>query len=120
MGDPLKAHVYFRLENPAESVHAGLGFDDLLGQRIFTAHSLFQPDHQKGEWVGDHTFVCEIPSLILVPGQYKIKVSLDIGNSDVDLVNDAVRINIIESDYYGTGKVPWSGLFVLKHQWYLK
>jgi hypothetical protein len=29
-------------------------------------------------------------------------------------------VTVIESDYYGTGKVPWNGTFVLKHHWYLE
>jgi len=29
-----------------------------------------------------------------------------------------VRLRVIESDYYGTGKVPWNGALVLKHHWY--
>jgi hypothetical protein len=35
-----------------------------------------------------------------------------------DLVEDAARIEILDSDYYGTGKSPWNGLIVLKHHWY--
>ena len=51
----------------------GLGFDDMFGQRIFTAHSLFEPARPTGEWVGPQVFVCEIPSFTLMPGMYNIK-----------------------------------------------
>jgi hypothetical protein len=27
---------------------------------------------------------------------------------------------VIESDYYGTGRVPWNGMFVLPHHWHLE
>jgi len=47
-------------------------------------------------------------------------VWLDIKNAEADLVNDAVRIRVIESDYYGTGKAPWNGTFVLRHHWYVE
>jgi len=66
------------------------------------------------------TFVCDIPSLTLMPGEYTLRLWLDIGNQEADLINDAARVSVIESDYYGTGKVPWNGTFVLKHHWYLE
>ena len=53
-----------------------------------------------------------------MPGDYTLRLWLDIGNTEADLINDAARISVIESDYYGTGKVPWNGTFVLKHNWY--
>jgi lipopolysaccharide transport system ATP-binding protein len=115
----LKAYVHFKLENRTSNFDVCLRFDNLLGQTIFNAHTLFQPDRPHGEWVGDQTVVCEIPSLTLVPGEYKILVALIIRDIGVDVVEDAVRINVVESDYYGTGKVPWNGFVVLKHHWYM-
>ena len=119
IGASLKAYIYFTLENPTSNFDAALAFDNLYGQRIFTAHSVFEPKRSQEVRVGDQVFICEIPNLNLVPGEYKIKVALDIDNFDADLVEDAARITVIESDYYGTGKVPWNGFFVLKHNWHL-
>ena len=115
----LKAYVHFKLESRTSDFDICLRFDNLLGQPIFNAHTLFQPDRPHGEWVGDQTVVCEIPSLTLAPGEYKILVGLIVRDIGVDVVEDAVRINVIESDYYGTGKVPWNGFIVLKHHWYM-
>jgi lipopolysaccharide transport system ATP-binding protein len=120
MGSTLKGYIHFELEEPTSSFDACLGFDNLFGQRVFTAHSLFEPQRAWGERVGKQVFVCEIPSLTLVPGEYKIRVSLIIRGSTVDYVEDAGRLTILESDYYGTGRVPWNGTFVLKHRWYLR
>jgi lipopolysaccharide transport system ATP-binding protein len=119
IGAPLTAYVHFNLERPTDRLSVGLGFDNLLGTRIFTAHSLFQPNMRNGQRVGQQTMVCEIPSLTLVPGEYKIRVSLDIAGILTDLVDDAARLTIIGSDYYGTGRVPWNGTFVLPHRWRL-
>jgi lipopolysaccharide transport system ATP-binding protein len=120
LGHPLKAYIYFELEEPTSSLDACLGFDSLFGQRVFTAHSLFEPQNQWGERSGEQVFVCEVPSLTLVPGEYKIKVGLNIHNAERDSVEDAARLTILESDYYGTGRVPWNGIFVLKHRWQLR
>jgi lipopolysaccharide transport system ATP-binding protein len=120
MGASLKARIHFNLDNPTSVVDAGLSFDSLLGQRIFSAHSRYEPNRSKGSWIGDNIFVCEIPSLTLVPGEYKIKVALDVDHVPGDTIEDATRLTVVESDYYGTGRIPEKGLFVLKHNWYLE
>ncbi len=119
MGGALKAHVYFQLERPTSNFDVGLGFNTPLGQRIFTAHSAFERRREWDEGVGEQLLVCEIPSLTLVPGEYRIKVGLYINNEQVDFVEDAAWLKIIDSDYYGTGKAPWNGTFVLEHKWHM-
>ena len=120
IGARLKVRVHFDLPNPTNSFNIGLGFNNVFGQRILTAHSQFEPNRPGGERVGPQVFVCDIPNLTLVPGDYTLRLWLDIGNTEADLINDAARISVIESDFYGTGKVPWNGTFVLKHSWYLE
>jgi lipopolysaccharide transport system ATP-binding protein len=120
IGECLRVSILFDLPRPTSSFNVGLGFNDVFGQRVFTAHSLFEPDRSHGERVGTQVFVCDIPSLTLMPGEYSVRVWLDIGNTEADLINDALRISVIESDYYGTGKVPWNGATVMKHRWYLE
>jgi lipopolysaccharide transport system ATP-binding protein len=119
VGAPFKARVDFCLEDPSSRFYVCLGFDNLLGQRIFTANSLFQPNCLKGKRSGTQSIVCEIPSLPFLPGEYSVKVVLGIDNAPADWVEDASRFTVIEADYYGTGELPGNGLFVLKHQWYL-
>ena len=120
IGGRLKLRIHFDLPTAAVSFNVGLGFDTAFGQRIFTAHSCFEPQREPGPHVGPQVFVCEIPSLTFVPGDYSLRLWLDIGNGEADLIEDAARITVLESDYYGTGKVPWNGVFVLRHQWYLE
>ena len=117
MGDSLTAHLYFELEEPSANVQACLAFDTLFGQRILTAHSVFEPHNNWGVRAGEQVFICEIPSLTLVPGEYKIKLALDIQNAELDIIEDAARLTVLESDFYGTGRVPWNGTFVLKQRW---
>ncbi|HYV73959.1 MAG TPA: ABC transporter ATP-binding protein [Candidatus Binatia bacterium] len=120
LGSGLKLKVHFDLPRPARSFDVGIGFESMFGQRIFTAHSLFEPDRPSGERVGPQVFVCEIPSFTLMPGLYTIKIWLDINHAEADLINYAARVNVLESDYYGSGKAPWNGAFVLKHNWYVE
>ena len=120
IGTKLRAKIFFDLPRPTRNLDMGLAFDSMFGQRIFTAHSLFEPSRPVGEWVGPQIFVCDIPSFTLMPGMYSIRIWLDINHAEADLINNAARITVLESDYYGTGKAPWNGTFVLKHNWYLE
>jgi lipopolysaccharide transport system ATP-binding protein len=117
IGARLQARVHFDLPELTADFNVGLGFDNSYGQRVFTAQSQFQPDRRAQARVGPQAYICDIPSLTLTPGEYSLRVWLEINDSEADLINDAVRLRIIESDYYGTGKVPWNGALVLKHRW---
>jgi lipopolysaccharide transport system ATP-binding protein len=120
LGSGLRLKVYFDLPKPTRSFDIGLGFESMFGQRMFTAHSLFEPDRPTGERVGPQVFVCDIPSFTLMPGLYTVKIWLDINHSEADQVNYAARINVLESDFYGSGKAPWNGAIVLKHNWFVE
>ncbi len=119
IGSSLKACIHFELDIPTAKLGIGLGFDTLQGQRIFTAHTVFQPDWKNEGRTGPQKAICEIPSLPLVPGEYKVKVSIDFGDSPVDEIEDATRLSVLESDFYATGQMPWNGFVVLKHRWHL-
>jgi lipopolysaccharide transport system ATP-binding protein len=118
IGARLQVRVHFELSEPISDFNVGIGFNNSYGQRVFTAHSQFQAGRPVVPLVGPQVYTCDIPSLTLTPGEYSLRVWLEIENTEADLINDAVRIRVIESDYYGTGKVPWNGVLVLKHRWY--
>jgi lipopolysaccharide transport system ATP-binding protein len=120
LGSGLKLKVHFDLPKPTRSFDVGIGFDSMFSQRIFTAHSVFEPERPMGESVGPQVYVCEIPSFTLMPGLYTIKIWLDINHAEADLINFAASVNVLESDYYGSGKAPWNGTVVLPHNWYLE
>lgn len=120
IGAPLKARIHFRLQDPTAKFDATLEFDNLLGQRVFAAKSVYQSDLPAAESDGDYVFTCEIASLPLIPGEYKINVAIYIHNHGEDWVEDAARVVIIESDYYGSGTVPENGLIVLPQRWALQ
>jgi lipopolysaccharide transport system ATP-binding protein len=120
IGDRLRLRIHFELPSPSASFNIGIGFNNLLGQRIFTAHSLFEADRSDRERSGPQVFVCDIPEFTLTAGTYYMRLWLDISHMEADLIEDAASVKVMESDYYGTGKVPWNGAVVLKHRWYLE
>jgi len=119
VGGGLKAAITFQLDEPSADVDAWIAFDTVTGQRICTAHSAYQPNRPHEERVGELTFRCDIPSLPLVPGEYKILVGVDIELKEIDWVEDVTRVTIVRSDYYGTGVVPVRGSFLLQNHWKL-
>jgi lipopolysaccharide transport system ATP-binding protein len=120
VGAPLKAVVHFTLEDPCSHFDASIAIDTLAGQRICTAHSAYEPDRIHEERVGKQAFVCEISSVPLVPGEYRISVGLDIARDEVDWVEGVAPLTILRSDYYGTGVVPTRGTFLLPNRWRLE
>lgn len=118
-GGTLKAMIYFDLASRCTSFDASLAFDSLSGQRVCTAHSAYEPDRRHEERSGEQVFVCDIPCLPLVPGEYKVHVGLDIAGSEVDWVEDATRVSIVKSDFYGTGILPTKGVCLLENRWTL-
>jgi lipopolysaccharide transport system ATP-binding protein len=118
-GGSLKAIIHIGLESPSLNVDAELGFYTLSGERVCTAHSAYEPlrDHQR--LMGEQIFLCEIESLPLVPGEYKIHVGLDIALREVDCVEDVARLTVVTSDFYGTGVLPTKGVFLLNNRWCL-
>jgi len=120
IGASFQVRVHFELPHLTSNFNVGLGFNNAYGQRVLTAATQFAPGRSAGSLLGPQVLICDIPSLTLTPGEYSLCVSLEIDNAEADLVNDAARLVMIESDYYGTGRVPWNGTFVLKHRWYME
>ncbi|SRR6266536_2283587 len=120
IGSRLKVKVYFDLPKATANFHLGLGFNNNYGQRIFTAHTKFEPNGWEIECQGQQVVSCDIPSFTLMPGEYSVKVWLEMNSSEADSIEEAAKFRVLEADFYGTGKVPWNGTFVLDHHWHLE
>jgi lipopolysaccharide transport system ATP-binding protein len=120
LGASLKIKIHFDLPRATDSFNIGIGFNDIYNQRVFIANSSFEPDRSHGAREGRQVFVCEIPSFQLVPGEYSILLWLDITNAKADFIENGIRISVIESDYYGTGKAPRTGICVMPQRWQLE
>lgn len=117
VGAPLQAVITFDLQKPCTGFDIELAFDSPTGQRVCTAHSAYEPKRVHEPRVGEQVFICDIPNVPLIPGEYKIQVGLDIMNNPADRVEDAVRLSVVKADYYGTGVVPTRGMFLVENRW---
>ena len=120
IGAAMRIHVQFELQGPIANFDARVNFVNLYGQVIFAARSSYEPDRGWGERSGQQEFVCEIPDLPLTPGEYRIEAALVLGDKCVDYIEDACRLKILGSDFYGTGKIPSLGYFVHDQHWRLR
>jgi lipopolysaccharide transport system ATP-binding protein len=62
---------------------------------------------------------CTIPKLPLLPGTYKVSITCKLGEILQDAVTDAAELNVVEGDFFGTGKIQPDngGYLVVPHQW---
>jgi lipopolysaccharide transport system ATP-binding protein len=116
-GGGIRAMIEIQLEQPRQKVDVELSFFNIDGERVCTAHSAYEPDRNGGEMSGRLVFVCDIPRLPLVPGEYKLHVGLDVEMNEADCVDDAARLIVTACDYYGTGVAPTLGVFMLENRW---
>ena len=114
---PLQIRVDCQFERPVRHVEVLLSFNSLLDEAIFVANSGFDSNCVKEEVCGERTFICDIPSFSLVPGDYMLNVSLVVRGKWIDCVDDAARFRVMATDHYGTGCVPKHGHCVLPHHW---
>jgi len=119
-GAPIRVHVEFELREAITNFDVRVNFTDLYGQMIFAARSSYEPKRDWGPRSGVQEFVCEIPELLLTPGEYRIETGLVLDDKCVDYVEDAHRLKVLGSDFYGTGKIPSLGFFVHEQHWFLK
>jgi lipopolysaccharide transport system ATP-binding protein len=117
IGAPMKFRIHFLLERPTANFDLRLNFVDIYGQGIFAARASYEPNRNWGTRAGEQEFICDIPSVQLTPGEYRIDLALLVDGYVMDRVEDALRVTVVESDYYGTGQVPNYGTCVLEHHW---
>ena len=96
----------------------GIGIDNVLGQRIITLHSNFRPHIVNENRVsGEFQFVCRVEGLALLPGEYRVKLSLESGLTPVHVLEDGLSFIIISSDFYGNGGKMGRGLVLCNQSW---
>lgn len=68
-------------------------------------------------------FICDIPKLPLLPGEYYLHFSCLVRGELADKALFATRFTVAEGDYYGTGKLPnrnISGDMLVDYDWRLE
>jgi lipopolysaccharide transport system ATP-binding protein len=120
VGSPLKVRLIFEADRVVPEFDMMVWFETLVGQVVLTTSTFFEPEHPKIERAGEQSLLLEIPRLTLVPGEYRLKVRLHLGREVADIIEDATRVTVLPSNFYGTGRMPSSGSFLLEQRWTLE
>ena len=100
-------------------VYVGIGVSNEMGQRLFSLSNRFT-DQQLSDMAPQGQFVCTVPSLPLVPGQYDIKLACQIrGGESVQKVQLVGALMVREGDFFASGRIPDSGFghVLVPHSW---
>ncbi len=87
---------------PTDNVVAAVVFKDHLGIRAFFHQSDFIGKSFRVQSTTGH-FVCKIPRLPVVAGEYTLSLFVGQGEKALDLVEEAGHVLVEFGDYYGTG-----------------
>lgn len=121
-GRPLVIALDYHAESgqPLPNCRASVAFFDGLGQVLFNCSSelvIRDPITLKPEG----TLRCLIPQLPLSQNQYLLTLFLEVNREVEDWILNAVELDVIDGDFYGTGRLypdGWRGKGVLvPHQW---
>jgi lipopolysaccharide transport system ATP-binding protein len=103
---------------PLSNVSVDFPFSNHLGQHMFLCWTkLTGQDFVQVEPKGE--FRAIIPRFPLTPGKYTINLSCEVNGTLADWVREAAVINVIEGDFFGTGRMPpgsHAGMLV-DHHW---
>ncbi|MCL4135071.1 UNVERIFIED_CONTAM: hypothetical protein GTU68_000436 [Idotea baltica] len=106
MGERVK--ICYEFESDIEISNPGFGFgiETNMGNRIFSLNNYTsQKKLPKSAQKGIAEF--SIDELILIPGSYRLTVSLVQDQSEwIDFIEQALSFTVEPSDVYGTGKMP--------------
>jgi len=103
-----------KIDNPIITIHIANNQDEPL----MMLHSRMSGDHFK-DVKGEGVFSCIIQKVPLPPGEYFISYSVLGGGSFLDALDNAVSLDVISGDFYGSGEIPSAsqGKVLLDAQW---
>ena len=99
----------------------GLRFETFSDVRVFLHHNRLARK-VFGELPPSGAFVCRLKRLPLPPSTYRIHYSIMIGGRYLDRINDAVRLTVVDGDFFGAGEVPpiTQGVCLVEGDWRLE
>jgi lipopolysaccharide transport system ATP-binding protein len=107
-GLQLKIRIYFDVIKTINLCYFALSFNSLEGEnKIFLSSELINKHYQFEP--GQHFVDCILEKNPLQAGQYSINIFLKSNNDIVDWIQEALVIEIIPGDFYGTGRIIENG-----------
>jgi lipopolysaccharide transport system ATP-binding protein len=108
MGGRLEVKVTFKSARPVSPV-IGMVIKNSHGVAIFGVNNKFIGGYQFERRTTSGTISCTVSDLPLLPGNYSIDLYFGDSVNDVDTVCDAISVEVLPADVFGTGQLPPSG-----------
>jgi lipopolysaccharide transport system ATP-binding protein len=118
LGDDTEILLHYEAEEEIANVLVSVAFYGLLGDCVFLcSNKLTGDDLTPLPRVG--VFRCTVPRLPLLPGRYSLNIYSEANGYVADWVQDAHLLDVVESDFFGSGQLPPSshGKVVVAHSW---
>ncbi|MGO9815433.1 MAG: ABC transporter ATP-binding protein [Isosphaeraceae bacterium] len=116
-GDPCEIVLRMAYPPPPEA-RFHISICDMFGTTLVHVNThLILPHRDQG--LPEEEVRCRIEQVNLVPGRYSLNVAYSEGEALRDHIVQARHLDVVESNFLGTGKLPNSSLakVVLRHQW---
>lgn len=111
MGGTLEVKVTFKSVRPVLPV-IGIVIKDSHGIAILGVNNKFIASNQF-ERTALGTISCRLSDLPLLPGNYSLDLYFGDGTHDIDVVCDAISVEVLPADVFGAGQQPPSGTGII-------
>jgi lipopolysaccharide transport system ATP-binding protein len=122
-GEDAHIEVSFRknlADQDMSEVTLSLAFVSRHGQPLILCRNDYTGD-EFGTMPQNGSAICMIPNFPLMPGVYEVNLYAERKGEVLDWVQSAVQIEVLEGDFFGTGRLPPRsyGTVLVKHRWFL-
>ena len=107
-GSPATFEITYEGTPPLYDVDVDMLFFDLFGQCVLLVGTGFVGKEFR-EAPPRGTLVCRFDKFPLLPGVYHVNLYVGVKGVTADWIKNAVTIQVVEGDYYGSGKLPPKG-----------
>jgi lipopolysaccharide transport system ATP-binding protein len=104
-GKALTVKIHYQHTEPLKDPYFGLRFETSSGVKVFFLQTRILEGHLP-DLPAEGVLTCHIPKVPLLPGTYYVSVGCGIMNQQLDFINRARQLQIVEADVFGTGILP--------------
>ena len=112
MGAPFTVSVSFAAKLAFSPV-LNVTIKNMHGLAIIRVNNQFIGGFPLGGRLNSGVIACALDELPLLPGRYVIDLSLGDGLRELDAIDDAITLEVLPADVFGTGKLPPPGTAVV-------
>lgn len=115
-GVPTSIEIAYRGEPALRNVDIDMLFFNRFGECVLVVGTSFVgKDFEKLPRQG--AFVCRFEKFPLLPGVYNVNLNCGINSIAADVIKNAATIQVVEGDYYRSGKIPSRGYVAVPYDW---